>query len=131
MRWIICLTFFSLILMPGRVVQAQQGGFSTQQGWESTLAEQSIQTMRRYMKSSGTQVTARNLLVLQAVVNYKTGDEKYLSDFEDLENNREYKEKLRRIMSKLSNKKHKNAKNRQVLEILNDAGNKLYNLLSN
>lgn len=109
---------------------AQLGGdFSTHKGFEDISAGSS--QPRGRMKNFGDQKVARNILIVKAVSNYKSGDEKYEQDFKVLENNREYQEKLRKILDNLSNKKRSDIKNREVINILNEAGNKLYNLLAN
>lgn len=84
----------------------------------------------RYMRNIGNQKTARNLMILKEVADYKIGDEKLAKEFDNLEKTQEYHQKLGRILNKLSNKKLRNSKNREVIEILDDAGNKLYNLLA-
>jgi hypothetical protein len=99
----------------------------------TAAADNTTQTtpkMRGYLRNSGDQKEARNILILKAVVDYKTGDEKLEQDFANLENNREYNKKLEKIMQQLSNKKIRNSKNKEVIQILNDAGNRIYNLLA-
>lgn len=98
---------------------------------EQRYSQEEIRAMRGSLKNSGDQKLARNILIVKAVADYKIGDEKLQGDFDDLERNREYNEKMNKIMKRLSNKKIRNLKNREVLNILNEAGNKLYNLLSN
>ena len=79
----------------------------------------------------GNQREARNLVVVRAVANYKMGDEKLASQFEKVEDNAEFERKMQQIMENLSNNRMRNAKNREAVRILDDAGNKLYNLLAN
>lgn len=79
----------------------------------------------------GNQREARNLMVVRAVANYKMGDEKLASQFEKVEDNAEFERKMQQIMENLSNNRMRNAKNREAVRILDDAGNKLYNLLAN
>ena len=79
----------------------------------------------------GDQREARNLMVVRAVANYKLGDEKLAKQFEKVEDNIEFERKMQQIMDNLSNNRLRNAKNREAVRILDDAGNKLYNLLAN
>lgn len=90
-----------------------------------------LKTMRGFLKNSGDQKDARNIMILREVVNFKMGDEKLEKELDELENNREYNKKLNKIMSKLSNDRMRNSKNREVMRILQEAGDKIYNLLSN
>ena len=79
----------------------------------------------------GDQREARNIMVVHAVANYKLGDEKLAKQFEKVEDNAEFERKMQQIMENLNNNRLRNSKNREVIRILNDAGNKLYNLLAN
>lgn len=79
----------------------------------------------------GPQKEARNLMIVEAVARYKLNDEKLAEQFDSLENNAEYHRKLEQIMQNLSNNRLRNSKNKEVIRILNDAGNRLYNLLTN
>lgn len=81
--------------------------------------------------SFGSQKEARNLLIVEAVARYKLGDEKLAEQFESLEDNAEYHRKIEQIMENLSNNRLRNNKNKEAIRILNDAGNRLYNLLTN
>ncbi len=83
------------------------------------------------LASYGDQREARNIMVVQAVVNYKLGDDKLAKQFEKVEDNAEFERKMQQIMENLSNNRMRNTKNREVIRILDDAGNKLYNLLAN
>jgi hypothetical protein len=83
------------------------------------------------LASYGDQREARNIMVVQAVANYKLGDEKLANQFEKVEDNAEFERKMQQIMENLSNNRLRNAKNREAIRILDDAGNKLYNLLAN
>lgn len=118
-----------ILLWSNRCLAQMDGDFSTHRGFED-ISSTSSQPRGR-MRSFGDQKIARNILIVKAVSDYKSGDEKYEPDFKILENNREYQEKLRKILDNLSNKKRSDAKNREAINILNDAGNKLYNLLAN
>lgn len=86
--------------------------------------------MKGFLKNSGNQKDARNIMILREVINYKMGDEELAPDFKKLENNREYNKKLQTILDEINNKKNRNRKNKQVMQILNEAGNKIYNLLA-
>ena len=74
---------------------------------------------------------ARNLLVVKMVADFKYGDEKLAGNYEKWENDKNFERKMSKAMSQLNNKKIRNSKNREVIRILNEAGNKLYNLLAN
>ena len=81
--------------------------------------------------SFGTQKEARNIMIVEAVARYKLGDKKLADQFESLEDNAEYQRKIEQIMENLSNESMRNNKNKEAIRILNDAGNRLYNLLAN
>lgn len=102
----------------------------------STYAEDvnnnpAVKLTRGFLKNSGDQKSARNLMVVQAVSEYKLEDEQLKSEIEELKNNKEYNKKLEKIMKNLNNKKMRNTKNKQAMRILEDAGEKLYKLLAN
>lgn len=90
-----------------------------------------MQMVRRPLKSSGEQRRALNLLVVQEVATYKLGDETLSKEIDNLEKNQEYYRKLEIIKNKLSNSRLTDSKNKEVMRILNDAGNRIYNLLGN
>ena len=72
---------------------------------------------------------AQYIAVLRAVVNYKIDDEENLRNIERLREDRRFNEKVQRMLDKLSNERTKNTTNRRVLQILEQAGKDLYNLL--
>ncbi|MBO6281030.1 MAG: hypothetical protein J6N49_00715 [Alphaproteobacteria bacterium] len=90
-----------------------------------------VKTMRGSLRNSGDDKIARNLLVVKEVADFKIGDEKYAKNFETVENTRAFDRKMEKIMEKLSNNKRRNMKNDEVVKILNEAGEKIYNLLGN
>lgn len=79
------------------------------------------------------QFTAQNdakyLATLKAVVNYKINDEEHLKDVESLRQNQRFNQQLQRMLNKLDNRRTKNSTNRQVLQILEKAGEDIYKLL--
>ena len=83
------------------------------------------------MGNSQDETEARNLLVLKAVLDYKMGDKKLEPYFEKLKHNREFYQKLARIMKDLDNKKYRNGTNQDIMSILDNAGARLYNNYSN
>lgn len=89
-----------------------------------------IKYSRDLFLNSGDDKTARNLMVVQEVSNFKMGDEKLAKSFEKLKNNKNYNKKMDKIFAKLNNNKMRNQKNQQVINILNEAGQKIYNLMS-
>ena len=72
---------------------------------------------------------AQHLAVLKAVVNYKINDEERINDIEKLRENRVFVEKVQKMLDKLKNTRTKDATNRRVLQILENAGNELTKLL--
>jgi len=83
-----------------------------------------------YLKDYGDQRKARNIMVVAEVANYKLGDEKLEKEFENLKHNKEFLKKIKKITENLDNGKYPDSKNRTALNILQEAGNKLYNLLA-
>lgn len=75
------------------------------------------------------QKEAQYLATLKAVVNFKIDDEERLKDVEALRQNQSFNRKLQRMLNKLSNARTKNSTNRQVLKILEKAGEDIYKLL--
>lgn len=84
-----------------------------------------------FMKSGTDQKTARNIMIVREVSGFKIGDEQLSQEIAALEDNREYEQKMQRIRDQLSNDKRRNSKNQEIIRILNEAGNKIYNLLAN
>lgn len=72
---------------------------------------------------------AQYIAVLRAVVNYKIDDEENIRNIERLREDRRFNEKVQKMLDKLSNDRSKNTTNRRVLQILEQAGKDLYNLL--
>lgn len=90
-----------------------------------------LKVSRSYLRNTGDEKKARNILVVKQVADFKIGDEKLAKDFEMVESTKEFERKMAKIMENLSNKKMRDYKNREVINILNEAGDKLYNLLAN
>jgi len=90
-----------------------------------------MQLSRIPLKNGGDERMARNLLILKEVLDFKMGDEQLQEYFTKVENNRNYYKALEKIMNELNNDKRRNSKNNQIIHILDDAGNKIYNLLGN
>lgn len=72
---------------------------------------------------------AQYIAVLRAVVNYKIDDEENIRDIERLRENERFNRKVQKMLDKLSNSRTKNTTNRKVLQILEQAGKDIYNLL--
>lgn len=72
---------------------------------------------------------AKYMATLKAVANYKIDDEENLAGVEALRQNKVFNEKLQKMLNKLSNKRTKDTTNRKVLQILEQAGKDIYNLL--
>lgn len=83
-----------------------------------------------YMHDYGDERDARNIMIVAKVADYKLGDENLAPEYERLRYNKEYNQKIKEIMQNLDNGKYPNSKNQQVINILREAGNKLYNLLA-
>lgn len=132
MKKIIVWLFFILLSLPAQA-QTQEYSYAEPPAYdyEYEQSDEALRQMRGVMLNSGDQREARNLMIVAEVASYKLGDEKLVKQFATLEDNREYHKKLQKIMSQLDNKKMRNRKNKEVIRILNDAGNKLYNLLAN
>ena len=92
---------------------------------------QVVKYSRSLLPTNKDQKTARNLMVVKEVVNFKMGDENLAKYYDNLDDNKKYNKDMDKIFSKLSNSKRNNQKNKQVIEILNDAGERIYNLMSN
>ena len=128
MRYVVLL--FLLLLSTESYAQMNNQPQNNYQ--QNNYQQQNTQQMSRSLiKSSGDERKALNLLVLQDVATYKLGDEDLSDDIAKLQNNQEYYRRLEIIRKKLSNSKIADSKNREVTRILNDAGNRLYNLLYN
>ena len=72
---------------------------------------------------------AQYIATLKAVTNYKIADEEISRDIDKLRQNRLFNERLQKMLDKLSNRRTKDATNRKVLKVLEDAGEQIYKLL--
>lgn len=72
---------------------------------------------------------AAYLATITAVSAYKINDEENLKNVEKLRQDKRFNEKLQKMLSQLSNNRTKNTKNKKVLQILEDAGKEIYDLL--
>ena len=75
------------------------------------------------------QKDAQYLATLKVVVNFKIDDEEHIKNVEALRQNQSFNRKFQRMLNKLSNARTKNTTNRQVLKILEKAGEDIYKLL--
>ena len=73
---------------------------------------------------------AQYIAVLRAVVNYKIDDEENIRNIERLREDRRFPDKVQKMREKRSTNRSKNTTNRKVLQILEQAGKDLYNLLN-
>jgi len=126
---IIFLTVVLVSLTPlwSVVAQTEQ---KTRSYAEDVNGNPAVRFTRGTLKNSGDQKRARNILVLYNVAQFKLGDEELSGEFDKLEKNKMFDKKMQSIMDKLNNKKLTNSKNKKAKEILEEAGNKLYNLLA-
>lgn len=69
---------------------------------------------------------AQYMATLKAVVNYKIDDEEIFDDVERLRQNRNFYEKLQKMLNKLNNRRTKDTTNRKILRILEKAGEQIY-----
>lgn len=97
----------------------------------ANLMKQNIKTMRGSIGSSQNAIKARNLLMLKEVLDFKMQDETLKPEIAKLRENREFNNKLLNALNQLDNKKSRNRKNQEIINILNDAGNRIYNSLAN
>jgi len=72
---------------------------------------------------------AQHLAILRAVVNYKIDDEEHVRDIERLRENERFNQRVQRMLDRLQNTRTKDSRNRQVLEILENAGRDLERVL--
>ena len=77
-----------------------------------------------------TQKDASYLATLKAVLDFKMNDEENLSELDALRENERFKQKLARMMTKLSNNRSKDSKNNRIYKILIKAGKDIYNELN-
>ncbi len=76
------------------------------------------------------QKEAAYIATLKAVADFKINDEENLSELESLRENERFKQKLNRMMNKLSNSRSKNSTNERIYKILIKAGKDIYNELN-
>jgi len=72
---------------------------------------------------------AQYLAVIKAVANYKIDDEEEINHVEKLRENNNFNRKLQNMMQKLTNSRNKDSKNRRVLQVLENAGKEIYEIL--
>ena len=75
------------------------------------------------------QKEAAYIATLKAVTDFKINDEENIDDIERLRNDERFNRDLRRMLSKLDNRRSKTGENRRVYEILQKAGRDIYNVL--
>lgn len=75
------------------------------------------------------QKKAEYLATIKAVSAYKIEDQEEARNVERLRQDARFNAKLQKMLSKLSNDRTKDTKNKQVLKILEDAGEQIYKLL--
>ncbi len=97
----------------------------------SVQMKKDLKNMRGTIGSSADAIKARNLLILKEVLDFKMQDETLKAEINKLKDNREFNTRLLRALNQLDNKKLRNQKNQEIMNILNDAGNRIYNSLSN
>lgn len=73
---------------------------------------------------------AQYLATIKAVADFKINDEENLREIEKLRENKRFNQKLQKMLSQLDNSRTKNSKNKKVLQILEEAGKEIYNILN-
>ena len=74
---------------------------------------------------------AQYLAIVKAVADYKIDDEEHLRKMEKLRKNEKFNRDLYSMIQKLDNSRRKDSTNRKVLQILENAGKQLQDLLEN
>ena len=74
---------------------------------------------------------AQYLAIVKAVADYKIDDEEHLRKIEKLRENEKFNRDLYSMIQKLNNSRRKDSTNRKVLQILENAGKQLQDLLEN
>ena len=74
---------------------------------------------------------AQYLAIVKAVADYKIDDEEHLRKMEKLRENEKFNRDLYSMVQKLDNSRRKDSTNRKVLQILENAGKQLQDLLEN
>ena len=74
---------------------------------------------------------AQYLAIVKAVADFKIDDEEHLRKMEKLRENEKFNRDLYSMIQKLNNSRRKDSTNRKVLQILENAGKQLQDLLEN
>ncbi len=74
---------------------------------------------------------AQYLAIVKAVADFKIDDEEHLRKMEKLRENEKFNRDLYSMVQKLDNSRRKDSTNRKVLQILENAGKQLQDLLEN
>lgn len=98
---------------------------------EAIALQENLQDMHGRIGSTSNEIKARNLLMLKKVLDFKIQDATLAPDIAKMQNNREFNSKLLKALNKLDNKKNRSTRDQEVINILNDAGNRIYNYLAN
>lgn len=93
-----------------------------------TVIAVAICTSSAYAQYSSTK-NAQYLATIKAVANYKINDEEEYKNVEKLRQDVRFNEKLQGMLNKLQNTKTKNSDNKRVLQILENAGKEIYDIL--
>lgn len=72
------------------------------------------------------QQDASYIATLKAVLDFKMNDEENLKDLDSLRENKRFNQKLSNMLSKLSNQRSKDPKNKKIYNILIKAGRDIY-----
>jgi hypothetical protein len=97
----------------------------------SKIMKRNIKEMRGSIGSSQDTIRARNLLLLKEIIDFKIQEATLAAEIEKLKQNREFNTKLLKALNQLDNRKFSDRENQEVMDILNNAGNRLYNSLAN
>ena len=113
------------------VYQKQKSETRFKDSEQAENLERNIRDMRGKIGYSQNTQQARNLLLLKEVLDYKLKDETLSAEVSRLQQNREFNKQLLQALKKLDNKKNRNSKDQEIINILNDSGNRIYNSLLN
>lgn len=65
---------------------------------------------------------ASHMIIVRVISEAKMEDQEFIRDIEDLRENQQFNRRLERMLGQISNERTKNARNREVVRILQQAG---------
>lgn len=79
---------------------------------------------------TSSQKEAAYFATLKAVADYKINDDNNLKEMEQLRQDKKFNDKIKKMMEQLQNTKSKDTKNKNIYNILRQAGKMIYDELS-